>query len=320
MRAFRRTGFTLVELLVVIAIIGILIALLLPAVQAAREAARRSACSNNLKQIALATHNYHDVYKWLPAGGITQGDCCSTKSLVNWAISILPFCEQKPLYDRYNMALYNEDQVVDTTTGFDFLQQGVPVYACPDDDNSQKSEKPASGPGSGRLYRHGSYKGMSGATDGVIANWFDNTDGYNTALYPKFKGMMVSVAAPFNGKATYVSLGGVVDGTSNTLMFGEFMTRTTTTRGTFWAYTYTSFALGTAVPESRQLIPDYDQCVAIGGSGTSNTCKRGWGSFHPGGLNFALGDGSVRFVSQTVDMNVWVAAATAARGESMQLP
>jgi prepilin-type processing-associated H-X9-DG protein len=162
---------------------------------------------------------------------------------------------------------------------------------------------------------------MNGAAVGSQMNWFDNTDGYNNSfLYPKYKGMIVSVAAPFNGRAAYTSLGGVADGTSNTVMFGEYMTKTTTNRGVFWAYTYTSFANGTAVDQTRTLIPDYDLCVAIGGQGTSNPCKRGFGSFHPGGLNVALGDGSVRFVSQTVDMAIWVASATAAGSESLQLP
>jgi len=90
----KRHGFTLVELLVVIAIIGILIALLLPAVQAAREAARRSQCTNNLKQIALAVHNYHDTYKVFPIGNWTT-------AYGTWLVSLLPFIEQQALADRY---------------------------------------------------------------------------------------------------------------------------------------------------------------------------------------------------------------------------
>ncbi|GIW92533.1 MAG: hypothetical protein KatS3mg110_0574 [Pirellulaceae bacterium] len=105
MVGFRRKGFTLVELLVVIAIIGILVSLLLPAVQAAREASRRMACSNNLKQLALAVHNYHDTYKVFPPGGITPGPCCSTPSAGTWTLFILPFLEQQTVADQYNFNL-----------------------------------------------------------------------------------------------------------------------------------------------------------------------------------------------------------------------
>src|SRR5437764_7320773 len=106
----RKRGFTLVELLVVIAIIGVLVALLLPAVQAAREAARRMQCSNHLKQIGLALQNYHDVFQSLPYGArarcvsTTSANTCPTKNMnqgwgPGWLMSILPFCEQKPLSD-----------------------------------------------------------------------------------------------------------------------------------------------------------------------------------------------------------------------------
>src|SRR6188474_2683919 len=90
-----RRAFTLVELLVVIAIIGVLVALLLPAVQAAREAARRMSCSNNLKQLSLALHNYEDTHKTLPPAGIDSNQ-------MSWTVLLLPYMEQKPLYDQFN--------------------------------------------------------------------------------------------------------------------------------------------------------------------------------------------------------------------------
>ena len=102
-------AFTLVELLVVIAIIGILVALLLPAIQTAREAARRTQCSNNLKQMGLAAHNYHDTFNCFPPGAITDGPCCGAKSRINWAIALLPYMEQSTLYDDYDHDANNED-------------------------------------------------------------------------------------------------------------------------------------------------------------------------------------------------------------------
>ncbi len=305
----QRRGFTLVELLVVIAIIGILVALLLPAVQAAREAARRMSCGNNLKQIGLGLHNYHDTYKRFPPGGITLGACCGTQSLSNWAIMILPYVEAQTLADRYNNNAANEH------SSNQFVRESnLEVYNCPSDIHAGKLEMPESGPGAGLNYRHGSYRCMAGRSNG--AGWWDNED-WTAIGQPGWKGVLHTIG---NNIRTAESLATVTDGSSNTLAVGEMTTRTRSRRGTFWAYTYTSYNSSDAVPEARTLLADYDKCVSIGGAGADNTCKRSWGSFHPGGLQFTLCDGSVRFLPRTIDMNVWVAAATIGNNETTPLP
>ncbi|MFO0870229.1 MAG: DUF1559 domain-containing protein [Pirellulales bacterium] len=301
-------GFTLVELLVVIAIIGILVALLLPAVQAAREASRRSSCSNNLKQIGLAVHNYHDTFNAFPPANHTPGACCGTPSYTNWAISILPFLENNPLHDQYNHTLFNEDP-----TNKLVREALVKTYACPSEPGTDRLEFPESGPGAGLQYRPGSYRAMNGRSDGN--GWFDNSD--YTNLPAHFKGVLHTIGV--NGLECE-RFGSILDGSSNTFLVGEYGTKTNPRRRTFWAYAYTSYSNSSAVPESRALLNDYNRCVTIGGAGGSNTCKRAWGSFHPGGVMFVLCDGSVRFLSRTIDLNVFAGAATIAGSESANLP
>lgn len=298
-----RHGFTLIELLVVIAIIAILIALLLPAVQQAREAARRSSCKNNLKQIGLALHNYHDVYRAFPPGGITAGNCCGTKSGITWGISILPQLDQASLFQLYDANVFNEDLPNATVR-----EQLVVVFNCPSDTNAGKLMQPASGPGSGLQYRMSSYRAVSGKSD--ASGWMDNADG--ATLSDRWKGLLHSIGT---NSFTVEKFSTITDGTSNTIVVGEYHTRSHPRRGTFWAYTYTSYNQSSFLAQRRTLIPDYDRCVAIGGTGGSNACKRGWGSMHVGGMQILLADGSSRFMSENIDLNLFQNLGTIGGGE-----
>ncbi|MCA9135039.1 MAG: DUF1559 domain-containing protein, partial [Planctomycetales bacterium] len=136
-----KKGFTLVELLVVIAIIGVLVGLLLPAVQAAREAARRMQCSNNLKQMGLALHNYESAYRTFPPSSISVGWCCSSPSAATWGLYILPYLEQGNLANQYNFNLFSDaapGRIAPTGGPNEFVAtQTLAVYTCPSDVNTK---------------------------------------------------------------------------------------------------------------------------------------------------------------------------------------
>ena len=332
----RRQGFTLIELLVVIAIIGILIALLLPAVQKVRDAANSMACRNNLKQIALACLNYETTYRTFPAGSVYKSAGGSSNYYETWTISILPYLEQQALFALYDPALPNGVPAASSQPMATLRQTFVKVYTCPSDPSSFEPAVPASGPG-GSLgsnaappYMPGNYRCVAGADwggkdwgkdqSGGNENWDDATQvGWLLQNYGGDRGVMHATNPSVGAGPERIA--NITDGTSNTLMVGEYATRTELDRRTFWAYAYTSFNESVVTfAQSRTLIADFTLCVNTPPGG-DNQCKRAWGSFHANGnLNFALCDGSVRSVSTNVDMNlVLPAMATIAGGETANL-
>ena len=309
-RGGSKPAFTLVELLVVIAVIGILVALLMPAVQAAREAARRGQCSSHLKQLGVALHNYHDATRRFPPGSIFLGTCCADESYTSWPISILPYLEQGALHDRYN-----HDETNESIFNQFVREQFVPVYVCPSEPRTRELMEPESGPANDLniLYRPGSYRGVGGRSDG--SGWWDNYPQYQS-LPDTWRGVLHVV----DGRLLQESFASIKDGTSNTLLVGEYGTVTRTRRRTFWAYSYASYNKSDVVPESRTLINDFDRCAAAGGMGGLQACSRGWGSFHPGIVQFLLCDGSVRPISRSVDMQLLAEAATISGHEAGGMP
>jgi prepilin-type N-terminal cleavage/methylation domain-containing protein/prepilin-type processing-associated H-X9-DG protein len=352
--AHRSRAFTLIELLVVIAIIAILIGLLLPAVQKIREAAARMSCSNNLHQLGLAVHNYHDANGKFPASSVLRVGTVAPfigkfDLYETWTISLLPYIEQDNLYRLWDPTVPNLIADKDSPRMAQLRQTLVKTYVCPSDPGPFTPIQPESWTSgdtnlTSPVYMPGSYRAVAGTTFGGKAgtpgkpsdiggnvNWDDQVnDSPSQALwlsqnYPQWRGPMSAQqigirtgGTPNPATGSPVAITGISDGTSNTLLIGEYVTKTHRSRGTFWADAYTAYNTSdVTIAQSRTMLPDFDLCtVTPPTTNGSNQCKRGWGSTHSGIINFVFCDGSVRTISQNIDMNtVFPALGTIAGGE-----
>ena len=326
----RLRGFTLIELLVVIAIIAILIALLLPAVQQAREAARRTQCKNNLKQLGLALHNYMDVAGRLPPAGIHNFEAVvnggvnpaanSTSWGPSWIVLTLPYFEQGNLYAQYNFSSVRaRDNVAVVGTKLAAVQ-------CPSDSGS---EAPMYGPltnAAGQLanFARGNY-----AVNGGAGNAYSGTD-FNLS----------QERGPFSGVHYFgAKIAHITDGTSNTLLVAEVIGGTATgdVRGA-WAYptgviisnSSATSNLATYNPRIR-LRPNgnalddrfKDRPARCSASNTDRNLRctaEGDNAFmtsrskHTGGVQVCLADGSGRFISENIDLGIWLNLLSMADG------
>jgi prepilin-type N-terminal cleavage/methylation domain-containing protein len=271
-----RAGFTLIELLVVIAIIAVLIGLLLPAVQKVREAANRMSCTNNLKQIGLALHNYHDVNGTFPAGSLYKQTTPGKYDYYDtWTIAILPFIEQGNLFASYDPMVPNAIEDARSPKMALLRQSFVKVFTCPADYNPFMAAAPESGPGGDTglpipLCMPGNYRCVAGAdwggTDwgvdenGPNENWDDATQVRNWLMshYPQDRGAM-HASGVAGAKAEKIAT--ITDGTSNTLMVGEYSTKTHLNRRTFWAYAYTSYNESCATYAQSRTSSPISTCV-----------------------------------------------------------
>ncbi|MGQ9771883.1 MAG: DUF1559 family PulG-like putative transporter [Thermogutta sp.] len=341
-----RRGFTLVELLVVIAIIGILIALLLPAVQAAREAARRSQCTNNLKQLGLALQNYHDVNKSFPPSGILTGDrrvppLPSTPSQVpyhhTWLVMILPYVEQKSLYDQIdkNRPIYNTPLLGSTELA---MTKQVQAFLCP--------SNPLLDLGKTHNMSYTNYAASEG-----LHWWTTATVDYTWGYWPQLQS--TKDAVDLSGMFTILqtrTMSDLIDGTSNTIAIAEVnstgykggpivtsgtgVPRLDTAERVFRvAFVFTG-TNGECCETGRWRNPDGSgpssapRWFPTGSPhGFSPTFIAAWGpnaewpgasSLHPGGLNVGLADGSVRFFAQTAAWHVWAKLNAIADGNPVQ--
>ena len=312
MSRFSRRGFTLIELLVVIAIIAILIGLLLPAVQKVRAAAARTKCSNNMKQISLATHGYHDAYQKFPYAVKYFQTGEETAGYTSGWILILPFLEQDAVARRWDITKPRNDTTLRDGYSNAMLQQmKIPTYTCP----VMTSPSPNSGGalGAGTEYRApSSYVFCAGSKTA-----YDST--YGAGATAPSDGVIVPIR---NKKASVdpsqvdvagnqpVNILTITDGTSSTFLAGECDFKPAgvpSNNGPVWAYGYFYNWTGTSAPFN-----------AHDGNPSANSGT--FRSEHTGGANMAMADGSVVFLTEAINrttggVNVWQALSTRAGGE-----
>lgn len=311
MRNDRRSAFTLIELLVVIAIIAILIALLVPAVQKVREAAARTQCVNNLKQIALATQAYHDANKEFPGNTQNEGGWDwafqQTASSWSWLARILPYIDQGPLYQQMGIptATLGQSQALLTT--------GLAVYWCPSDDAAGLNPSPTRcnlGELAGSPYTYSAtsnYKGVTG--DCWNYGTYVNQAGECAGKDGLTQGDGVFNRDDMDNSRKPITMVMITDGTSNTFLAGEDIPELDA--HCTWPYANGAIATCAIPPNIMAPPPGYD-------------IYSGWPyiysfrSRHPGGLNFAMCDGSVHFIDTAIPLTTYRALATIAGGESVE--
>jgi len=298
--ARRARGFTLIELLVVIAIIAILIALLLPAVQQAREAARRSACKNNLKQLALGLHNYEATYGLLPPGYLHKFDPAGSGANhmgFAWGCMILPQLEQKNLYDQFNfnIPVFDPSQQV-------ARERHLPVFLCPSDPYS----------GGGFIVRNAtSTPPERYAAASYAANWGPSSASVNLDATP-----LQSQGVFYRNSST--KFRDITDGLSNTLFLGE-RTNGPIPGGTLAdGHSLFETAWCAAARNIQEPTDDHGHMILFETQYRPNerdTDDKGLSAPHTGICQFAMADGSVRAISENIDAGVYNSLGTRAGGE-----
>ncbi|MBN2295330.1 MAG: DUF1559 domain-containing protein [Pirellulales bacterium] len=316
-----KKGFTLVELLVVIAIIGILIALLLPAIQAAREAARRATCTNHCRQVCLALHLYHDVHHQFPPGYDSKQ--------WPWSVRLLGYIEQGDVVAKMDWTASSGDTNTFIGTGMEIvLTNNITSIQCPSDPNITKrynigaecTVNPNSLPRA-RI----SYAGNYGRY--LDSNYYSRIGSYTGPDDPAVRSRGIFY------KDSHTSINDITDGTSSTLLISELLSPsgTCTNRGS------SSYCEGPTYVHNHtpnDPTPDINRrCDALDAvPGAPAPCQAGSGnhggmlnipnwvlhtsrSLHPGGVNSGLCDGSVRFVSEDIDLRTWWALGTPNGGE-----
>jgi prepilin-type N-terminal cleavage/methylation domain-containing protein/prepilin-type processing-associated H-X9-DG protein len=326
-RSTRRTAFTLIELLVVIAILAILIGLLIPAVQRVREAANRARCQNNLHQIGLALHGYHDAQESFPPGSINKKPWAWSAPRITYIIYLYPYLEQGAAYDKW------DPTVVEATGG-----DGGIIPWC-GSTNSVGADAPTTVVVEVLLCPS---DGLGGRTStnrpsaGILLGTWNNCNYLGFFGDKNYGGGLPGVAADLKNKQAAFGfnygarLNDITDGTSNTMVFGEYLTGLPQDeapfdfRGVPWidfpgcSQLYTQSTPNSSSPDLFHPgkycynAPELNlPCAASSGDQTTATAR----SRHPGGVNVLLADGSTRFISQAINLETWQALGSIASGE-----
>ncbi|QDT14408.1 DUF1559 domain-containing protein [Alienimonas californiensis] len=331
-----RRGFTLIELLVVIAIIAILVSLLLPAVQQAREAARRSQCHNNLKQLALGCHNYAGTFKMLPLNYGTDNvwaDPAPTNAhSVSWMVGVLPYIDQENVYEAID---FNFEATNDPRTGPDFNNPNVPsnamvartiipTFRCPSDGVSTDLMTGRANRAGDKNIAVNNYKGVCGSNwawgsfqvrTGALGFGRANDTGGNgldRGNGPIIRG---------HGFPSVTTFAQIEDGLTNVMLIGEAIPAYCTHSQWFF---FNGSTATTAIPLNARA-----QCsAATTGSASTDlkACAGDWPnnysfmSQHAGGGNFAMSDGSVQFVSETIDLETYRRLGNMMDGQVTEFP
>ena len=292
-----RRAFTLIELLVVIAIIAVLIGLLLPAVQKVREAASRMKCANNLKQIGLGFHNHHSTYGYFPPGYTSQSVTRNGPNLGpgwGWAAHLLPYVEQDNLFRTINF-----QQDIRNTAMASVRTTPIPFFLCP-------SDTPV---GPSFTVRN---EGGTALCDVAFANYVGVAGTFEVSAFPD-----TSTGVLYRNSK--VRVGDMTDGTSLTLFCGERASKQSPQ--TTWVGAVTTAGVPPINPVYET---ELGQVLILTNTGTAEDNRlpnnplehvEDTNSKHSGGVNFLFGDGSVRFLRQTLDARTWVAIGTRAGGE-----
>jgi prepilin-type N-terminal cleavage/methylation domain-containing protein/prepilin-type processing-associated H-X9-DG protein len=320
---FHQPGFTLVELLVVIAIIGVLVALLLPAVQAARESARRMQCTNQMKQLGLALHNFHDVNKVFPPSidELTASPSTSTLWKASWVPYILPYIEQQSLFQLYRFDRDWQDTATNDNANTGPTKKNIPGFLCPSAPN--RNTRPAA-----------SNRGLidyAATTEREYPNPFLGALQASAVQQsdPNFIGVLGhNVLLSVNPLAVRLAnrrMASITDGTSNTFIIAECAGRntywwmgkrqaTTISNGP-WANPAAKIQIGGCDPTNANY-PVNTNNVA-GPRAVNCINSKEIYAFHPSGANVCFADGSVRHVPANLDLNVAYALLTRERGETI---